>query len=131
MMSAKKLVLVMAVLALVVGIAVSDPREASALGALSFHWSCDPPDGVCDFDVTSSNHTRYFWGFGDGSTFGPTTSTSATHDYNFVGGGHFYTVTLVGFVGSSSSPDNIISCTIEAQGSSPGGNPGASGNCSG
>jgi hypothetical protein len=116
---------------LVAGAIVSAPRKASAIAPLSFTWSCQPPDGVCTFNVTSGNHSTYRWGFGDGSTYGPSSSTTVSHDYNFSGSYQYYTVTLSGYVGGSGSPDNIISCTVEAQGVSPGGNPGAGGTCSG
>jgi hypothetical protein len=119
-------------LALAVGAMISTPQKASAIAPLSFTWSCAPPDGECYFTVTSTNHAKYVWNFGDGTGFGPTTSTSAYRDYAVSSGGQFFTVTLSGYatVGSS-SPDNIISCQIEAQGPSPGGNPGAGGTCSG
>lgn len=128
----RKLIATSMCLALAAGALVSAPRKASALAPLSFSWSCSPPDGECDFTVTSTNHAKYYWSFGDGSSYGPTTSTTAFHDYTVTTGGQYFTVTLVGYatVGSS-SPDNIISCQIEAQGPSPGGNPGAGGNCSG
>jgi hypothetical protein len=128
----RKLIGVSMCVALVLGAMVTTPRQASAIAPLSFSWSCSPPDGECYFNVTSTNHAKYTWNFGDGTGFGPTTSTSAYRDYTVTSGGQFFTVTLVGYatVGSS-SPDNIISCQIEAQGPSPGGNPGAGGNCSG
>jgi hypothetical protein len=131
MTSSRKLLLFSACLLLVAGAIVTAPKKASAIAPLAFSWSCFPPDGECDFTVTTNNHAMYTWNFGDGSSFGPTTSKTASHDYNFTGSFHFYTVTLVGYATNPpSSPDNIISCTVEAQGPSPGGNPGAGGNCS-
>lgn len=131
MKHAQKMILAL-VLALPAVALLLPTEDAKALGALSFHWECDPPNGVCDFEVTSSNHAKVQWTFGDGSGFGPTTNMTTSHDYNFSGSEHTYTVTLIGYTTvSSSSPDNVISCSVAAQGSSPGGNPGANGNCSG
>lgn len=126
----RKLLLIPGCLLLVMGAIISAPKKASAIAPLAFSWSCQPPDGVCTFTVTSNYHAMYQWNFGDGSNYGPTTRKTASHDYNFSGSYRYYTVTLTGY-GSNppSSPDNIISCTVEAQGPSVGGNPGASGSC--
>lgn len=126
----KKLFLAAVLVALVATVIVSTPKRASAIAPLEFDWFCSPPDGVCDFEVTTNNHPKVTWSWGDGTSTGPTTSMTATHDYHVTTGGQFFTVTLTGYatVGSS-SPDNIIQCQIEAQGPSPGGNPGAGGHC--
>ena len=128
----RKMLLISGCLLLATAAILSAPKKASAYAPLSFSWDCQPPDGVCTFNVTSGNHAMYQWNFGDSSTYGPTTSTTASHDYNFSGSFHNYTVTLTGYATNPpGSPDNIISCTVEAQGPSPGGNPGAHGSCSG
>jgi hypothetical protein len=130
MKTSRKLLPVFACLALAAFAFVLSPPKASALAPLSFHYDCDPPDGVCDFTILTSNHALYTWSFGDGSSYGPTTSTTASHDYNFTGSGHSYNVTLTGYATNPpSSPDNIIGCTVEAQGPGPGGNPGDHGTC--
>ncbi len=130
----KQMVLAAVLIALVAGVIIlSTPKKASAVGQLEYDWFCSPPDGVCDFTVTTNNHPKVFWNWGDGTTTGPTTSMTAQHDYAVGGGGTFFTVSLAGYatVGSG-SPDNIIACDdIEAQGASPGGNPGAGGHCDG
>jgi hypothetical protein len=128
----RRLLLISACLVLIAGTTLPGPQKASAIAPLAFNWACYPQDGECYFTVTSTNHAKYSWGFGDGSFYGPTTSTTAYHDYNFSGSEALFTVTLVGYatVGSS-SPDNIISCTVRAQGGAPGGHPGAYGSCSG
>lgn len=126
----RKLILVAVFVALVAGLVFSTPKRASAIAPLEFDWDCAPPDGICDFDVTTTNHPKVYWTWGDGSSTGPTTSMSATHDYYVTTGGQNFTVTLVGYATvNSGSPDNITQCTIEAQGPSPGGNPGAHGHC--
>jgi hypothetical protein len=131
MARSKNLLLATVLLMLTGGAIVSTPRKASAIAPLSYSWSCAPGAGVCTFNVTSNYHAMYQWNFGDGSTFGPTTTKTKSHDYDFVGVEHSYTVTLIGY-GSNppSSPDNIISCTVDAQGPSVGGNPGTAGTCS-
>jgi hypothetical protein len=131
MRPSRNLLFVIACLLLVAGILVSTSQEVSALAPLSFSWFCSDST-VCDFAVTSNNHAMYKWNFGDGSFHGPTTSREASHDYDFSGAEHSYTVYLIGYATNPpGSADNIVGCTVVAQGPGPGGNPGASGNCSG
>ncbi|HEX4964524.1 MAG TPA: hypothetical protein VF173_27155 [Thermoanaerobaculia bacterium] len=131
MTTVRRLCLLAGWLLLVTGAILTPPKQASAIATLTYHWDCSPPDGVCDFSVTSNNHAMYQWNFGDGTSYGPTTSKTVSHDYNFSGSFHDYSVTLAGYATNPpGSPDNIIGCTAEAQGPSPGGNPGDHGNCS-
>ena len=129
----RQMVLTAVIIALVAGVILSTPKQASAIFPLEFDWSCQPPDGVCDFEVTTTNHPRVKYIWGDGTSTGPTTDMTVQHDYAVGGGGTFFEVTVIGYSSSSGSAiDNIISCDdIEAQGSSPGGNPGAFGHCDG
>lgn len=131
MKGTKKLLLLAVCLAMVTGAQLATPKKAEAVFPLSFTWYCWPNAGECEFNVTSTNHAMYKFTFGDSTSAGPSTSTYYYHDYNFTGSYKYYTVTLIGYNSNpAGSPDNIISCTIEAQGSSPGGNPGAFGTCS-
>jgi curli biogenesis system outer membrane secretion channel CsgG len=126
----KRLLMLSGCMLLATGAILWAPKKASAFFPLTFYWACNPPNGVCTFTETSNNHAMYRWNFGDGSSYGPTTSTSATHDYNFTGSFHTYTVTLVGYsTNPPGSPDNIVDCTIEALGPSQGGDPGTHGTC--
>jgi len=126
----RKLLPLFACLLLVACAFLLAPPKATALAPLSYTWDCQPDQGECTFVINTNNHALYTWSFGDGSYYGPTSSRTASHDYNFTGSGHVYSVTLVGYATNPpSSPDNIIGCNLEAQGPSPGGNPGDHGTC--
>ena len=104
------------------------PR-ADALAPLAYNWSCTSRQ--CYFTVTTSNHGAYQWNFGDGTLSSKSTSKSAFHFYNTPIDNQFHTATvsLIGYAtASSSSPDNIIGCTIVYAAASVG--IGTSGSCS-
>jgi hypothetical protein len=94
-------------------------RHAEALWPLSFSWYCagDSTTQVrCDFTVTNPGPSgyQYKWLYGDGSQSGRSTSTEDVHYYAMsVGQYDEFDLMLIGYANSSStSPDNVIGCTI-------------------
>jgi hypothetical protein len=118
--------------ALLVALIIIPPQQSDALAPLAYRWHCNAYNGSCSFTVTTSNHSFYNWNYGDGSFSGISSSTTVYHTYNVPKSQnpYYFTVYLIGYNSSASSPDNIIGCTIEVYNSySPGGNPGTAGTC--
>ena len=116
--------------ALVCTLALLLPPKASALAPLAGTWSCGAYAG-CVFNVTTSNHASYQWGFGDGTSSGITTATTVWHTYNipYTTTPQHFSVTLVGY-NSAGSIDNIVGCTVTTYRTGVGGDPTTfSGNC--
>jgi hypothetical protein len=116
-------------MATVLAVALMIPKSAYSLAPLGFHWSCY--QDTCTFTRTTNNHSSYKYNFGDGSFSSCTTSGSASHTYSVGYGDFFFTVYFIGYGSSdcSTSPDNIVGCTIEVYNPAIGGAPPVSGDC--
>lgn len=107
---------------------LTPPPPAEAVFPLAYSWSC--VSRTCSFSVTTSYHGAYAWTFGDGTSQAKSTSSTANHFYNIPVDEQFhnFTVNLSGYANmSSSSPDNIIGCSITVAASNLG--IGTSGSC--
>jgi hypothetical protein len=117
-------VVFLAAIATVLAVNLTIPQRAASLAPLGFHWECDSRN--CTFTRTTNNHSSYNYAFGDGSFSSCTTSGSANHTYSVGNGDYFFTVYFAGYGSSncSTSPDNIVGCTVEVYNPAVGGFPG-------